>query len=86
MKVVKLGSRHTLYKKNGIRYALRFDGWDTDVARYENAAKKFFGVEWSMNPTWKTHWSKLNSKTGKRPYWIGMQTEAMIMQVMLAAG
>ena len=85
MRIVKLNSRHTLYKEHRFEYALRFESWTTDAQKYEFAASKAFGSQWNMCPRWKTHWTKPNGRTRSRPYWIGVQNEAMLTQILLTA-
>ena len=84
MKVVKLNSRHTLYKQYGFTHALRFEGWATEVAKFERVAYERFGNQYANRALWKTHWTKPNGRTRARPYWIGVQNEAMLTQLLLS--
>jgi hypothetical protein len=84
MRVVKLNSRHTLYKKYGFNHALRFDGWSSEVAKFEGAAYLKWGNQYDSRTLWKTHWTKPNGRTGGRPYWIGVQNQAMLTQLLLS--
>lgn len=86
VKVIKLNGRYKLYKERGFTHAIKFSSWNTQAGKVEQFLRERYGSEypWKTAPLWKTHWGKVNSSVGPRPYYIGVKDEEMIFVAQLA--
>jgi hypothetical protein len=65
--------------------ALRFNGWTTDVARYESACRRHLGPAFTSS-SWYSYFGARNGRRDSRPYWITFRNEADLTLVLLSAG
>jgi hypothetical protein len=86
MKVVKLNRRFRNRRDYGHEIALRFDTWDNQAARYEQAAHDLLGNQFSGYPSypyWRGHFGVASGHTPQKPYWISFRDPAHLTMVML---
>ena len=86
MKIVKLNRRFAMHRDHGHVIALRFDTWDNQALKYEQATQRLFGsqyVTWKDYPHWRGYFGKSSGHTPRKPYWITFRNPAHLTAVML---
>ena len=86
MKIVKLHSRFRNCREYGHTIALRFNTWDSNAQRYEQAAHDLLGSQYTgdcMFPHWRGHFGVASGHTPRKPYWISFRDPAHLTVVML---
>ena len=94
MQVVQVQSRWKLHE-HGFPWAIRYDKWDMDVHAVEEWLRSNYGAEhpYVSDARWRSHWPKSRwvpvrehggVKVNKRPYFIGLKSEADATLVILA--
>jgi len=85
MKIVRLNRRFSMHRTHGHAVAFRFETWNDQAARYEQAAHDLLGSQynWKDEQHWRGYFGKASGHTPRKPYWITFRDPAHLTMVML---
>lgn len=83
MEVVKLNRRFTAFK-HGFTHAIRFDNWNEDANKVEQALRKRYGWDWGWEKEWKGFRGAARTTSYDRPQYYALRNEAMVSQILLS--